>query len=75
MYGGNENGLGDTPRLTMLCDITGNLAAAGECRYGLRSSVQRLNDRKGVGGIMIHVVPLRDLRRAAVATAVMATTR
>ncbi|MND90382.1 hypothetical protein D3C80_824630 [compost metagenome] len=56
----------------MLCDVTGNLTATG----GVTDvndvlQIERLDNGKGVGGVMIHVVTVGHLGGAAMATPVM----
>src|SRR5262249_45903071 len=55
----------------MACDVAGNFAATGGVTDmdGI-AKIEMLGDCGGVSSIMVHVVPVRHLTRAAMATAV-----
>ena len=56
----------------MAGDVAGRLAAAGRVADVDRvAQVEVLDDRGGVGGVVVHVVPVADLARPAVAAPVV----
>src|SRR3546814_9811177 len=69
----DEHGLGHAAgRLAMLGHIAGDFAAPrGMPDVHRIIQAKRLDDREGIGRIVIHVMAFGDLRRPAVPTAVM----
>ena len=72
-HGADQHQLGDAAlRLAMPRDVARRLAAAGRMAdvHGI-AQIEMLDDREGVGGVVIHVVTVADLGRAAVTAAIV----